>query len=75
MPPGEPGGGMIFIADVDRVSLLQVAHQLEDAGRIDDAELLKGVVVGERESSRLVPVQEVSRDEVPQFPNKGFHVC
>ena len=38
-------GHDLLIADGNRIFVLEMTHQLQDAGRIDDAELLKGVLV------------------------------
>src|SRR3954464_14968698 len=64
-------GHQLVIGDDDRIPLLQVTHQLEDAGRIDDAPFLEGVVVCERKASRLDAKQKVIDDECPQFLSKG----
>src|SRR5882672_8276542 len=62
------------VLDLNPVLLLEVADELEDACRIDNAAFLERIVVGEGEPSGLVSKQEVIDDERAQpLMNVGFH--
>src|SRR5512132_4694673 len=56
-------GNEILVVELDRVPRLQEAHQLQHAGRIDDAVVEERHVVGEPDV--VVPQEKAVDDELP----------
>lgn len=55
----------LFVLNDDVIRVLEEAHELQDAGRVDDGSLLERILVGEREAAGFLTEEEVIDDEAP----------
>src|SRR5439155_27270151 len=62
-----------FVLDGEAVFLLEKAHQLENARRVDDAQLQQRIAVGQRRV--LLAEKEVLDDELPELELVVSHDC